>query len=269
MRNVKLLQSLGLPTQVEIRRRTITMASSTSSLFLLPLLLLLSHASASTVIFYNKCTYPVWPGIQASSGQPLLAGGGFKLSPKRAYTLQLPPLWSGRFWGRHGCSFDRSGRGHCATGDCGGSLLCNGAGGVPPATLAEITLGHDMDFYDVSLVDGYNLAMSIMPVKGTGKCTYAGCVSDLNRMCPVGLQVRSRDGKQVVACKSACSAFNSPRYCCTGLFGNPQSCKPTAYSKIFKVACPKAYSYAYDDPTSIATCSKANYVVTFCPHHGR
>lgn len=117
--------------------------------------------------------------------------------------------------------------------------------------------------------DRYNLAMSIMPVKGTGKCTYAGCVSDLNRMCPVGLQVRSRDGKQVVACKSACSAFNSPRYCCTGLFGNPQSCKPTAYSKIFKVACPKAYSYAYDDPTSIATCSKANYVVTFCPHHGR
>jgi hypothetical protein len=126
-----------------------------------------------------------------------------------------------------------------------------------------------MDFYDVSLVDGYNLAMSIMPVKGTGKCTYAGCVSDLNRMCPVGLQVRSRDGTQVVACKSACSAFNSPRYCCTGLFGNPQSCKPTAYSKIFKVACPKAYSYAYDDPTSIATCSKANYVVTFCPHRGR
>ncbi|CAH2067104.1 unnamed protein product [Thlaspi arvense] len=111
--------------------------------------------------------------------------------------------------------------------------------------------------------------MSIMPVKGTGKCSYAGCVSDLNRMCPVGLQVRSRDGRQVVACKSACSAFNSPQYCCTGSFGSPQSCRPTAYSKIFKVACPKAYSYAYDDPTSIATCTNANYVVTFCPHRGR
>ncbi|KAJ4875040.1 Pathogenesis-related thaumatin superfamily protein [Raphanus sativus] len=265
MRNEKLVHSL----LVHLKSKEPAMASSIS-LFLLPLLLLLSHASeASTVIFYNKCTYTVWPGIQASSGQPLLVGGGFKLSPKRAYTLQLPSLWSGRFWGRHGCSFDRSGRGRCATGDCGGSLLCNGAGGVPPATLAEITLGHDQDFYDVSLVDGYNLAMSIMPVKGTGKCTYAGCVSDLNRMCPVGLQVRSRDGKQVVACKSACSAFNSPRYCCTGSFGNPQTCRPTAYSKIFKVACPKAYSYAYDDPTSIATCTKANYVVTFCPHRGR
>ncbi|CAH2037032.1 unnamed protein product [Thlaspi arvense] len=111
--------------------------------------------------------------------------------------------------------------------------------------------------------------MSIMPVKGSGQCSYAGCVSDLNQMCPVGLQVRSRNGKRVVACKSACSAFNSPQYCCTGSFGNPLSCKPTAYSKIFKVACPKAYSYAYDDPTSIATCSKANYIVTFCPHHRR
>ncbi|AAF78382.1 T10O22.21 [Arabidopsis thaliana] len=215
------------------------------NLFLFAFLLLLSHASdfsnttifvvvslraASTVIFYNKCKHPVWPGIQPSAGQNLLAGGGFKLPANKAHSLQLPPLWSGRFWGRHGCTFDRSGRGHCATGDCGGSLSCNGAG-------------------------------------GSGQCSYAGCVSDLNQMCPVGLQVRSRNGKRVVACKSACSAFNSPQYCCTGLFGNPQSCKPTAYSKIFKVACPKAYSYAYDDPTSIATCSKANYIVTFCPHH--
>ena len=115
-------------------------------------------------------------------------------------------------------------------------------------------------------MDGYNLPISITPFKGSGKCSYAGCVSDLNTMCPVGLQVRSRDNKRVVACKSACSAFNSPRYCCTGSYGSPQACKPTVYSKIFKTACPKAYSYAYDDPTSIATCTKANYLVTFCPH---
>lgn len=57
------------------------------------------------------------------------------------------------------------------------------------------------------------------------------------------------------------------RYCCTGKFGTPQACKPTAYSRIFKTACPKAYSYAYDDPSSIATCTRGNYVVTFCPHH--
>ncbi|KAK4750995.1 hypothetical protein SAY87_004477 [Trapa incisa] len=66
-----------------------------------------------------------------------------------------------------------------------------------------------------------------MPFKGSGKCSYAGCISDLDKMCPVGLQVRSKDNR-VVACKSACLAFNSPRYCCTGRFGTPQACKPTA-----------------------------------------
>jgi hypothetical protein len=227
------------------------------------------NVSAATVTFYNKCTHPVWPAIQPGAGKPILAKGGFTLQPNKAYSLQVPPLWSGRFWGRHGCTFDATGHGHCATGDCGGSLYCNGIGGTPPATLAEFTLGKDLDFYDVSLVDGYNLPISITPFKGSGKCSYAGCVSDLNLMCPVGLQVRSRDNKRVVACKSACSAFNSPRYCCTGSFGSPQACKPTAYSRIFKTACPKAYSYAYDDPTSIATCTNASYMITFCPHPRR
>uniref|UniRef100_J3MH31 Thaumatin-like protein n=1 Tax=Oryza brachyantha TaxID=4533 RepID=J3MH31_ORYBR len=65
----------------------------------------------------------------------------------------------------------------------------------------------------------------------------------------------------------ACAAYGAPQYCCTGQFGSPQQCKPTAYSRLFKTACPKAYSYAYDDPTSILTCSAgASYIVTFCPH---
>nr|XP_023913336.1 uncharacterized protein LOC112024919 [Quercus suber] len=55
----------------------------------------------------------------------------------------------------------------CTTGDCGGSLLCNGLGGTLPATLAEIALGNKQDFYDVSLIDGYNLAISITPIKGS------------------------------------------------------------------------------------------------------
>ncbi|KAG5223607.1 thaumatin protein [Salix suchowensis] len=197
----------------------------------------ISEVSATTITFHNKCSHPVWPGVQPSAGKP-------------AYTLNLPPLWSGRFWGRHGCSFDASGRGRCATGDCGGSLYCNGIGGTPPATLAEITLGNDQDFYDVSLVDGYNLAISITPSKGSGKCSYAGCVRDLNLMCPVGLQVRSKGSSRVVACKSACFAFNSPRYAVLDIQGSLS----------------KAYSYAYDDPTSIATCTRGNYLVTFCPN---
>ncbi|CAN1731687.1 Thaumatin-like protein 1 [Linum perenne] len=52
--------------------------------------------------------------------------------------------------------------------------------------------------------------------------------------------------------------------CCRGVYGNPVVCQPTYYSKKFKDACPTAYSYAYDDPTSIYTCSGTDYVVTFC-----
>lgn len=127
------------------------------------------EVTGTTMTLYNKCRYPVWPGIQPSAGKPILARGGFKLPPNKSYTLRLPATWSGRVWGRHGCSFDASGHGRCATGDCGGALFCNGIGGAPPATLAEITLGSDQDFYDVSLVDGYNLAISITPFKGSGK----------------------------------------------------------------------------------------------------
>ncbi|XP_068662708.1 thaumatin-like protein [Aristolochia californica] len=242
------------------------------SFFLLPFLAFcccfaasVGVAKGTTFALYNKCPHAVWPGIQPGAGKPVLARGGFRLQPNQAYSLRVPAGWSGRIWGRQDCVFDSNGKGRCATGDCGGALYCNGIGGAPPATLAEITLG-EQDFYDVSLVDGYNLAVSITPFRGTGKCSYAGCVTDLNKTCPLGLQVRSRDNR-VVACKSACFAFNSPRYCCTGSYGNPQSCRPTAYSRIFKTACPRAYSYAFDDPTSIVTCKGGSYLVTFCPHH--
>ena len=128
---------------------------------------------------------------------------------------------------------------------------CNGAGGVPPATLAEFTLG-TQDFYDVSLVDGYNIPIAIAPRKGSGKCTYAGCISDLNLNCPPSLQVKNEQGC-VMACKSSCFAFSTPQYCCTGSYGSPQSCRPTSFSRLFKNSYPRAYSYAYDDPSSLVT----------------
>ena len=67
------------------------------------------------------------------------------------------------FCARTGCKFDRNGQCNCATGDCHNKLQCNGAGGVPPATLAEIQLNRDggKGFYDVSLVDGFNVPVQV------------------------------------------------------------------------------------------------------------
>ncbi|XP_010531575.1 PREDICTED: pathogenesis-related protein 5, partial [Tarenaya hassleriana] len=133
----------------------------------------------------------------------------------------------------------------------------------PPATLAEFTLGSSgsKDFYDVSLVDGYNLPM-IVEGSGSGSaCATTGCVSDLNRNCPAELRVKGGS-----ACRSACEAFGTAEYCCNGAYGSPDTCKPTMYSQVFKTACPKSYSYAYDDATSTFTCSDGDYTITFCPN---
>ncbi|MCO5567164.1 hypothetical protein L7F22_020852 [Adiantum nelumboides] len=220
----------------------------------------------------NNCREPVWPASQSNAGKPPLSNGadGFELGAGASRTVDLPAGWAGRVWGRTGCDFSKptNGAPACLTGDCGaGSLQCGGSGGVPPVTIFEITLSGygGQDFYDVSLVDGYNLQMEVHPQGGSGNCSMAGCTRDLNSACPSALQVKH--GDDIVACKSACAAFGSPEYCCTGSFGSPQTCKPTDYSRIFKDRCPTAYSYAYDDASSTFTCTNPEgYYVTFCPH---
>ncbi|EES15233.1 hypothetical protein BDA96_07G188800 [Sorghum bicolor] len=214
-----------------------------------------------TFTFTNRCGDTVWPGLLSGSGTPPLETTGFALSPGQSRSLYAPQGWSGRFWGRSGCAFDGSGKGSCATGDCGsGEVECRGAGASPPATLAEFTLdgAGGKDFYDVSLVDGYNLPMLVQAA--APDCPDTGCLVDLNERCPD--ELRADDGR---ACRSACEAFGSPEYCCNGAYGNPNTCHPSQYSQLFKSACPKSYSYAYDDATSTFTCNHTDYTITFCP----
>ncbi|KAJ3687867.1 hypothetical protein LUZ61_017031 [Rhynchospora tenuis] len=209
----------------------------------------------------NECKQTIWPAI--TPGEQF-EGGGFALKSGQSRVFTAPVGWSGRIWGRTGCNFDQDGNGTCETGSCGSALKC-GASGEPPATLAEFTLA-SRDFYDVSLVDGYNLPMVVTPVNGNnndgGNCSVAGCDGDLRLNCPNELAVKFNG--RTVACRSACDVFDTDQYCCRGLYGNSVTCQPTYYSKIFKDACPAAYSYAYDDPTSIFICSDADYIITFC-----
>ncbi|KAF5747183.1 hypothetical protein HS088_TW06G01364 [Tripterygium wilfordii] len=220
--------------------------------------------SGAAITFINKCDYTVWPGILANAGTSQLDSTGFELPKSGSRSFQAPPNWSGRFWGRTGCTFDpNTSQGTCLTADCGSNQIeCNGLNAIPPATLAEFTIGSGatQDYYDVSLVDGYNLPMIVEPSGGSGNCLATGCVADINGQCPNELRVGSGD-----ACKSACEAFGNPEYCCSGAYGSPDTCKPSIYSEMFKSACPRSYSYAYDDATSTFTCSGADYTITFCP----
>ncbi|KAJ1387490.1 Thaumatin, conserved site [Sesbania bispinosa] len=194
-----------------------------------------------TFTITNNCPYTIWPGTLAGSGSPRLSTTGFQLDSGHSVKLTTVPGWSGRIWARTGCKFDATGIGKCQTGDCGGRLECDGNGAAPPTSLFEITLGagNGQDYYDVSMVDG----------------------------CPKELQVVEGDGYQsVIGCRSACEAFKLDKYCCSGEFANPTTCQPSYYSTIFKKACPRAYSYAFDDGTSTFTCKAYGYDVVFCPN---
>ncbi|XP_059628879.1 pathogenesis-related thaumatin-like protein 3.5 [Cornus florida] len=230
-----------------------------------------SYSSAYSFTVTNNCPHPIWPGTLAGSGTPQLPTTGLQLDSGQSVTIPSVPGWSGRIWARTGCSFDEFGAGSCQTGDCGGRLECDGMGATPPASLFEITLGagNERDFYDVSIVDGYNLPV-IAAARGVyGACNVTGCVSDINMGCPKELQVVGEDGGEeggVIGCKSACEAFGLDQYCCSGEFANPNTCRPSFYSTIFKRACPRAYSYAFDDGTSTFTCKAYDYAIVFCPN---
>lgn len=173
----------------------------------------------------------MWPAVSTRAGSaPPAEATGFEIASGEWRTLTVASGWTGRVWGRSLCSTTvDTGTFTCVTGDCGSGILeCAGGNAAPPVTLAQFSMDGSggMDMYDVSLVDGYNLPMLVArqgaAVAG-GNCLPAGCVLDLNTACPAELRVPG-----VAACKSACVAFDSPQYCCTGEFGSPGTCKPSA-----------------------------------------
>ncbi|KAF6210514.1 hypothetical protein GE061_013620 [Apolygus lucorum] len=236
---------------------------------------LIAVGLANEIRIVNRCPFTVWPGILGNPGHGQPENGGFVLGANETKVINVPFNWGGRIWPRTKCDAN----GHCQTGDCGNRLQCNGNGGTPPVSLAEITFAGagGLDFYDISLVDGYNLPIKMAPISGfTGgnghayDCRAAGCHADLNAICPPELSVK--DGPYTVACLSACMKFDTDQYCCRNAHGVPENCKstdwPHNYPAIFKQACPDAYSYAYDDTTSTFTCRgnpATNYEVVFCP----
>ncbi|CAH0564874.1 unnamed protein product [Brassicogethes aeneus] len=101
---------------------------------------------------------------------------GIQLPPKGKSILDLPENWQGKI---SGCS-----------------ELCDG-----PKTVADLTLSPTLDQYDVSLSNGFNIPIKVIPVHG-GKCKAAVCASrKINKICPLESQVKNTLG-EVVACKN-------------------------------------------------------------------
>ncbi|KAL2517072.1 Osmotin-like protein OSM34 [Abeliophyllum distichum] len=218
------------------------------SIFIVSLASLFFHyTSAARFDIRNNCPFTVWAAA--------VPGGGMQLNSGQTWTINPSAGTKGaRIWARTGCNFDGSGRGKCQTGDCNGLLKCQ-AYGAPPNTLAEYALNqfNNLDFFDISLVDGFNVKMEFSPT--SNGCTRGiRCTADINGQCPNELKAPG-------GCNNPCTVFKTDQYCC-----NSDSCGPTNFSKFFKDRCPDAYSYPKDDQTSTFTCpGGTNYRVVFCP----
>ncbi|KAF2119933.1 thaumatin family protein [Lophiotrema nucula] len=117
----------------------------------------------------NNCPETIYPGISTQSGDGPKENG-FKLDPGEMKNQTVSEDWQGRVWGRTNCSFNDEGTAPkdggpkaCRTGDCNGIVNCI-VGGDVPVSLAEFTLdaGDGHTYYDISLVDGYNIPMAIV-----------------------------------------------------------------------------------------------------------
>ncbi|SMR46430.1 unnamed protein product [Zymoseptoria tritici ST99CH_3D1] len=152
-----------------------------------------NNSSGLQIVISNMCADKIWPGVvtQSSTGP---TASGFELDSGANRTINVANDWQGRVWGRTNCSFssDGSSQGSCTTGECG-ALNCRQAGN-PPATLAEFTMdgGSDQTFYDLSLVDGYNLPMAIVLIPNDvealkdiqAKHTNPSCVGSVGNLAP-------------------------------------------------------------------------------------
>ncbi|KAG9128407.1 hypothetical protein FRC07_013747 [Ceratobasidium sp. 392] len=209
-------------------------------------LVLVESACARTFTVVNACPFTVWPGVYTDpakgSAVPLVEGG-WEATSGSSRTFYVPDNWAaGRIWGRRGCDFTNvQGPESCLTGGCEGGLNCTQPG-VPPSTLAEWTLSPTSDapdFYDVSLVDGYDLPMRISTNK---ECPVAECPVDLDSVCPDQLKGAYAPDGLVVSCKTSCQAnldgnqANSTN-CCSGAFATPETCprESVAYVDFFKI----------------------------------
>ncbi|GMT35178.1 hypothetical protein PFISCL1PPCAC_26475, partial [Pristionchus fissidentatus] len=115
-------------------------------------------AGNTCIEVYNRCPFPVWPGI---TGSTLIEGGGFYLAAGGFKNLVVPMGWTnGRIWARRDCD----GNFNCESGSCGNKLQCEGRSGQSPFSVAKFSLSSanfSQDVYDVSMVDGYNLPILI------------------------------------------------------------------------------------------------------------
>jgi len=240
--------------------------------------------------------------FRCDKGVPLVDNGGFKLDAdggaKATHISTVPEFWQGGFWGRTHCTgtdddLDCDWMTCRVVSDGKGKLECAGAGLATPTTKGEINFDENgVTWYDVSIVDGFNVPMLIEITPGTGKkvpldenhayfdCGPAGTKTDLlplfNKTGLTSRLIKKTAAGETAAIWSACSISSPPNpwdprweeYCCKGVYGPVQDyekngkhkCDPTTWpadlntAALFHTYAKGSYSYAYDDDAATFQC---------------
>jgi hypothetical protein len=203
---------------------------------------------------YNTCAYDIW-----TFGLP---GGPLKIAAGGLQVIGWSNKFSGRVWPRSGCT------------GTGTNVKCSQTGND---TLAEFTLNAGMkdDWYDISLVDGFTIPLSILQLDGawtpdpnympggkllgSGNCGSPVCAVDLLKNCPATQQRKDAMGN-VVECVNGMSTNGGKG--------------PTPVTSYMKMGCPTSYTFPFDDPQSLFTCPSVeqnggvgarDYEIVYCP----
>jgi hypothetical protein len=123
----------------------------------------------------SKCIQ-TGPIRQCFFKNPYSEDKNFKLDTGASKDVNIPIfdngldiIWSGAITGRTGC--DANGM-NCKTADCGTDDVVQGAckasqGFMQPAVQAEITMSKlNVDFYDVEVINGVHIGVSMNPING-------------------------------------------------------------------------------------------------------
>ncbi|CDH59119.1 thaumatin-like protein 1-like [Lichtheimia corymbifera JMRC:FSU:9682] len=210
-------------------------------------------AADKSVIVVNQCGHDLQVGYQ-TNGEPY--GQVISVAQGDSTDIPLEDDWAGRVWARKSCEVHD----------------CTLAGAENPASLAEFKMNDadDIDYYDVSFVDGYNLPMRIEPDEMPNDqpsderhCQPTFC----NQIppCPNDLAFYHAETNDLAGCQSACSRYKEDAYCCTGEHNEPDKCTSNSFARVVKQACPDVYTYPFDDKISVFGCQAESYKVTFCP----
>lgn len=213
-----------------------------------------SPVAYKTIRVVNNCAFPVWPAAVGWSTD--LPPQMRKVRAGESYSWKIDPYWSGSIWGRTGCVFNSRGIGGCDSGDCGGNLQCKyDSQDIKAITKAGFELLGGVakpDTYSVTLENGYNLPMAVVPSYASNSisrrrpCESMECTANANAVCPKDLQERKK-GSMITACNGHYDGY---------LPSSP------AFSRAFKKACPRAFPFASG---SICPPYTASYTVIFCP----